>query len=105
MLWTFTICFQNHFVANTWGVCENGTEAVGIKKTQKFSILIFLKMLYYCINAKLTGCGPQETFKNCADIAILTNSGGQPPVAQVPPKNMVLVRDNKSGHLIPLVVR
>ncbi|CAL8131398.1 unnamed protein product [Orchesella dallaii] len=53
----------------------------------------------------LTGCGPQETFRNCADIAILTNTGGQPPVAQVPPKNMVLVRDNKSGHLVPLVVR
>lgn len=52
------------------------------------------------------GCGLQETFKNCADIAIMTNDGGRPPTAQqVPPKNMVLVRDSISGNLIPLVVR
>jgi len=33
---------------NTWGKCKNGTEAIG--------------------------CGPQETFRNCADIQIFSNA-------------------------------
>lgn len=66
-----------------------------IPQARKFSIFF-----------KITGCGLQETFKNCADISILTNDGARPPPAQqVPPEKMVLVRDIKSGNLIPLVVR
>ncbi|OQR75717.1 hypothetical protein BIW11_00726 [Tropilaelaps mercedesae] len=34
---------------NNWGTCENGTQAVG--------------------------CGPQETFRGCADVSVGTNSG------------------------------
>jgi len=36
-----------------WGTCENGTEAVG--------------------------CGKPETFRNCADVSIVTSTGGVPP--------------------------
>lgn len=43
---------------NTWDVCGNGTGAVG--------------------------CGKQETFKNCADVAIITNTGGFGPTGIVP---------------------
>lgn len=38
---------------NMWGTCENGTEAVG--------------------------CGAPETFRNCADVRIVTSTGGIPP--------------------------
>ncbi|XP_036149327.1 uncharacterized protein LOC105837955 isoform X2 [Monomorium pharaonis] len=38
---------------NMWGTCENGTEAVG--------------------------CGRPETFRNCADVSIVTSTGGIPP--------------------------
>jgi len=43
------------FLGNTWAECNNGTGAIG--------------------------CGDQETFINCADVAILTNVRGQPPEA------------------------
>lgn len=43
---------------NTWDVCVNGTGAVG--------------------------CGNQETFRNCADVAIITNTGGFGPSGVVP---------------------
>lgn len=44
-----------YFTGNQWGDCSNGTEAVG--------------------------CGKSEQFKNCADVAILSNTGGAiPPV-------------------------
>jgi hypothetical protein len=33
-----------YYTGNTWGKCDNGTEGMG--------------------------CGPQETFRNCADITI-----------------------------------
>lgn len=36
-----------------WGICANGTEAVG--------------------------CGRPETFRNCADISIVTSTAGFPP--------------------------
>ena len=44
--------------ANSWGVCENGQGAMG--------------------------CGPQETFQNCADVAIITNTAGFGPLGKVP---------------------
>ncbi|XP_022664178.1 uncharacterized protein LOC111251662 [Varroa destructor] len=54
--------------ANNWGTCDNGTQA--------------------------TGCGPQETYRNCADVSIgpvlMGIRGGQganvrPPPQQTPP--------------------
>lgn len=36
-----------------WGICPNGTEAVG--------------------------CGRSETFRNCADVSVITSTGGLPP--------------------------
>ncbi|KAK9511505.1 hypothetical protein O3M35_000145 [Rhynocoris fuscipes] len=42
-----------YYTGNMWGVCANGTEAVG--------------------------CGRPETFRNCADISIVTSTAGLPP--------------------------
>ncbi|XP_045533474.1 uncharacterized protein LOC123720762 isoform X3 [Pieris brassicae] len=42
-----------YYTGNMWGICPNGTEAVG--------------------------CGRSETFRNCADISIITSTGGLPP--------------------------
>merc|ERR1712137_1357621 len=47
-----------YFARNTWGTCNNGTESVG--------------------------CGNQETFVSCADISILTNTGGFGPSGLTP---------------------
>ena len=53
---TCTQCVMQwtYYAGNTWGTCSNGDEAVG--------------------------CGPQETFVNCADVAIVSNSGYFGPV-------------------------
>ncbi|XP_051160757.1 uncharacterized protein LOC127281199 [Leptopilina boulardi] len=51
--------FQWRYVAgNNWGNCENGTGAVG--------------------------CGPQEEFRSCADIAIGDNVAPLPPRPKIP---------------------
>ncbi|XP_073982144.1 uncharacterized protein [Rhodnius prolixus] len=42
-----------YYTGNMWGICANGTEAVG--------------------------CGRPETFRNCADISIVTSTAGFPP--------------------------
>lgn len=42
-----------YHTGNMWGICANGTEAVG--------------------------CGRSETFRNCADVSIITSTGGLPP--------------------------
>lgn len=41
------------FAGNMWGKCDNGTEGLG--------------------------CGRPETFRNCADIQIVTSTSGLPP--------------------------
>jgi len=53
---TCTQCVMQwtYYAGNTWGMCSNGEQAVG--------------------------CGPQETFVNCADIAIVSNTGYFGPV-------------------------
>ena len=43
---------------NNVGVCTNGTEAMG--------------------------CGPQESFQNCADVAIISNTAGFGPLGLAP---------------------
>lgn len=67
-----------------WGICANGTEAVG--------------------------CGRSETFRNCADITIVTSTGGIPPAfaGDLRRDNPFLLyyRDyNQPQNLYPLVVR
>lgn len=66
-----------------WGICPNGTEAVG--------------------------CGKAETFRNCADISIVTNTGGVPPSAITPDNPFLLYyrdfRAPPSNNIFPLVVR
>ena len=42
------------FKANNWGVCGNGTGA--------------------------TGCGPQETYRNCADVSVGHEYGIRGPI-------------------------
>ena len=49
---------MSSFVGNTWDICDDGVGQVG--------------------------CGKQETFRNCADVAIITNTGGFGPVGLVP---------------------
>lgn len=64
--------------ANSWGVCPNGTTA-GL------------------------GCGPQETFRNCADVRIV-RSASFLPVTDNPRAIMIRDSNAKSGQS-PLVVR
>lgn len=47
-----------YYAGNTWDICEDGKGQVG--------------------------CGKQETFRNCADVAIITNTGGFGPSGFVP---------------------
>ncbi|XP_037030181.1 uncharacterized protein LOC119070009 isoform X2 [Bradysia coprophila] len=72
-----------YYTGNMWGKCANGTEAVG--------------------------CGKPETFRNCADIAITSNTGGLPPIF-VGSNNPYLLyykdlRAPSEQNVFPLVVR
>lgn len=67
-----------------WGICPNGTEAVG--------------------------CGRSETFRNCADVSIITSTGGLPPAFAEDLKRdypfLLYYRDlNMPKTIYPLVVR
>ena len=69
-------------VANSWGVCANGTGAIG--------------------------CGPQETFQNCADVAIITNTAGFGPLGLAPTSTQdhpFAIRITDKGESQMLVVR
>lgn len=70
-------------VGNTWGDCPDGTSKVG--------------------------CGPQETFVNCADVSIQPLAGrppSRPPVQQDNPYQIYYRDYTKAGNpLTPLVVR
>jgi len=73
--WTYT-------TGNTWGKCDNGTEAIG--------------------------CGPQETFRNCADIQIFSNAPtGWVPNAVDAPSAIYVLEKTRSGQNIkkPFIVR
>lgn len=68
--------------ANQWGECKNGT--VG------------------------QGCGEPETFRNCADVAILSNAGAVPPIFAIDNPYMLFFRDTRRPapyNVFPLVVR
>jgi len=68
--WTWTS-------ANSWGICENGTQGLG--------------------------CGPQETFRNCADIRIVTNADLLPATDN---PRAIIIRDPKAkNEMRVLVVR
>ncbi|CAG2063368.1 unnamed protein product, partial [Timema podura] len=70
-----------YFTGNMWGTCANGTEAVG--------------------------CGRPETFRNCADITIVTSTSGLPPQFAGFQDNpfMLFYRDFRSNLVAPLVIR
>ncbi|KAI8127774.1 hypothetical protein CVS40_2570 [Lucilia cuprina] len=73
-----------YYTANMWGTCANGTEAVG--------------------------CGKAETFRNCADIAIVSNTGGGLPPLFVNNRNPYLLyyrdyRAPEDKNVFPLIVR
>nr|XP_018912735.1 PREDICTED: uncharacterized protein LOC109041033 isoform X1 [Bemisia tabaci] len=71
-----------YYTGNMWGRCPNGTEAVG--------------------------CGKAETFRNCADVRIVTGTSGLPPqfVSQFQNPFAIYLRDFKAPELsYPLVVR
>ncbi|KAK6637502.1 hypothetical protein RUM44_007922 [Polyplax serrata] len=82
----FVTCTQcvlqwTYYTGNMWGTCPNGTEAVG--------------------------CGRPETFRNCADIQIVTSTSGLPPPFAEPDNPFMLYfRDYRVPDVIhPLVVR
>lgn len=66
---------------NMWGTCENGTEA--------------------------NGCGRPETFRNCADVSIITSTAGVPPLfVQQDNPFLLYYKDYRSpNNIFPLVVR
>ncbi|XP_050314668.1 uncharacterized protein LOC126749085 isoform X3 [Anthonomus grandis grandis] len=73
-----------YFTGNQWGVCDNGTYAVG--------------------------CGKSETFINCADIAITSNAGGAIPPLFINGDNpyQLYYQDLRLAspfNLFPLVIR
>jgi len=73
-----------YYTGNMWGKCENGTEAVG--------------------------CGKPETFRNCADISIKSNTGGGLPPIFIQSDNPFLLyykdfRTPEPNNVYPLIVR
>ncbi|CAH1645838.1 unnamed protein product [Spodoptera littoralis] len=73
-----------YYTGNMWGVCSNGTEAVG--------------------------CGRSETFRNCADVSVITSTGGLPPAFAGDLRRdypfLLYYRDlNMPRNVYPLVVR
>ena len=58
------------FLGNTWGICANGTGAMG--------------------------CGDQEMFRNCADIKIISNVQHPPNIQlpRVPAPNAIFVSND-----------
>lgn len=74
-----------YYTGNMWGLCANGTEAVG--------------------------CGNAETFRNCADVVIQTNAGAGRPPLFVEKQNPFLLyyRDYRVSdpqkNVFPLIVR
>ena len=65
-----------------WGTCTNGTEGLG--------------------------CGRPETFRNCADVTIVTSTAGLPPIFIGQQDNPFLLyyRDIRLPSLVsPLVIR
>lgn len=74
--------FPSPSAGNNWGLCPDGSEAVG--------------------------CGPTETFVNCADVSVVTTVGGLPPLfisAQDFPY-LLYYRDFRSPTTVsPLVLR
>lgn len=71
----------NYYTGNMWGTCENGTEA--------------------------NGCGRPETFRNCADVSIITSTAGVPPLfVQQDNPFLLYYKDYRSpNNIFPLVVR
>ncbi|XP_046618098.1 uncharacterized protein LOC124304106 [Neodiprion virginianus] len=71
----------NYYTGNMWGLCDNGTEAVG--------------------------CGQPETFRNCADVSIVTSTAGVPPLfVQQDNPFLLYYRDYRApNNIFPLVIR
>ncbi|XP_056635412.1 uncharacterized protein LOC130444348 [Diorhabda sublineata] len=73
-----------YYTGNQWGMCPNGTQA--------------------------QGCGKSETFRNCADVAIHSSTGGAVPPIFVESLNpyQLFYKDHRRPapyNVVPLVVR
>lgn len=81
MLFITTYDVYDLLSGNMWGTCENGTEA--------------------------NGCGRPETFRNCADVSIITSTAGVPPLfVQQDNPFLLYYKDYRSpNNIFPLVVR
>lgn len=91
-----------YYTGNMWGKCANGTEAVGCGKPGKNKIKTLSMVILYFVFFL-------ETFRNCADIAITSNTGGLPPIF-VGQNNPFLLyyRDLRAPvnqNIFPLIVR
>lgn len=72
----------SYYTGNMWGICPNGTEGLG--------------------------CGRPETFRNCADVTIVTSTAGLPPlfIGQQDNPFLLYYRDFRSPSLVsPLIIR
>ena len=80
--WNYEYLNHNLNLGNTWGICANGTGAIG--------------------------CGDQEMFRNCADIKIISNVG-RPPNVVLPkvsiPNALYVPGDLTKKVSTPFVVR
>ena len=59
--WSAMLTDGATFTGNSWGECGEGKDG----------------------EEGQLGCGPQEIFRNCADVAIVTNTAGFPPMPEV----------------------
>ncbi|KAJ8977942.1 hypothetical protein NQ317_017410 [Molorchus minor] len=73
----------SYYTGNQWGLCPNGTQA--------------------------QGCGKSETFRNCADVAIHTSTGGAiPPIFAGQNPYILYYKDSRKPapyNVVPLVIR
>lgn len=95
-----------YYTGNMWGKCGNGTEAVGCGKPGKINAQN--EFIDYW-NSVFMSTNCTETFRNCADIAITSNTGGLPPIF-VGQKNPFLLyykdlRAPLARNVFPLIVR
>lgn len=94
-----------YYTGNMWGTCRNGTE--GCNQVYRSKLINFKILLIFAA----VGCGPAETFRNCADVSVYTSAGSGRPPLFVEKQNPFLLyyRDyrvpNPQRNVFPLIIR
>lgn len=97
-----------YYTGNMWGTCKNGTE--GNNLIYRLDSIIF-KNIFLTNIILAVGCGPAETFRNCADVSVYTSAGSGRPPLFVEKQNPFLLyyRDYRVPHpqrnVFPLIIR